>query len=106
VFISQLQAADELRRLSEPEGGWKKFQNEESYNLYPSPDICIIKIIKSKMGGVRRKHGGKKNVCVFCWEIQKKIDQLEDLDLDRDNIKMDHRKIEWGGYGLHSSGSR
>jgi hypothetical protein len=86
-----------LRRIfglkrDEVTGGWRKLQNEELHNLYPSPSI--IRMIKSR----KMKWGGHKT-------RRKKRPQLgrpRRRWVD-DNIKMDLRERErdrMGWYGL------
>jgi hypothetical protein len=61
-----------LRRIFRPKRGevtgvWRRLDNEEHHNLYPSPSI--IRMIKSRMRWVRRgMHTG------YWWESQKERD--------------------------------
>jgi hypothetical protein len=80
-------------KRDEVTGGWRKLHNEELHNLYPSPSI--IRMIKSRRtslaGHVTRK--GKRN----WWEIRQKRPLERVRHRWVDNIKMDLRKIGWGG---------
>jgi hypothetical protein len=69
-----------LRRIFGPKrddvtGDWRKLQNEELHNLYPSPNI--IRMIKSrKMGwaGHVARMGGRGMHIGYWWESQKERD--------------------------------
>jgi hypothetical protein len=80
-------------------GSWTKLYNEELHNLYSSPNV--IKMIKSRRmrwAGHVASTDRRKMHERFWWENQKERDQpLGKVRCRWENIKMDFRKIGWGG---------
>jgi hypothetical protein len=93
-----------LRRIFGPKkdevtGGWRKLHNEELHNLSSSPNIHVIRMMKSK--GMRRgracnTNGWKRNTCRI---LVGKPEENRPLGRSRrrwvDNIKRDLREIGW-----------
>jgi hypothetical protein len=66
-------------------GYWRKFHNEELHNLYSSPNIGVITVIKPRSMRQARHAPriGETNAYRVSVESQKERDHQEDLDVDR-----------------------
>jgi hypothetical protein len=70
-----------LRRTFGPErdegkGGWRKLHNDELHDLYASPNIIRIIIVKEdELGSVCSTNGGRKGTHIgYWWESQRERD--------------------------------
>jgi hypothetical protein len=43
-------------------GGWRRLHDEKLYNLYPSPDIIIIKLVTSRMVGLAAREAHMEDI--------------------------------------------
>jgi hypothetical protein len=80
-------------------GGWRKLHNEELHNLYASPSIIrMIKSRRMRWAGHVVRMGPQMNVCRI---LVGKSGGRRQLGRPRHrrvgNIKLDLRKIGWGG---------
>jgi hypothetical protein len=93
-----------LRKLFGPKkdeviGGWRKLHNEELHNLYCSPSIIrMIKLRKMSWAGHVARMKAKMNGCRI---LMGKPERKRQLGRPRRrweiDIKMNLRKIRWGG---------
>jgi hypothetical protein len=79
--------------------GSRKLHNEKLHNLYSSPSIIrMIKSRRMRWAGHVAPVGDKRNAYM---NLVEKPERMRPLGRSRrrweDNIKMDHREIEWGG---------
>jgi hypothetical protein len=88
-------------------GEWRKLHSGELHNLYSSPDI--IRQIKSRRmrwaGHVARMGEGRNVYRVLVGKPEGKRPLGRPRSRWEDGIKMDLREIDWGGFGVDSSGS-
>jgi hypothetical protein len=93
-----------LRKIFGPKGdevigGWRKLHNEELYNMYFSPSI--IRIIKSGRmrwaGHVARMEEKRTAYRILVGKPEGKRPLGRPKRRWEDNIRMDLRKIGWGG---------
>jgi hypothetical protein len=88
-----------LRKIFVPKkeegtGGWRRQRNEELHSSRVSPNI--IRVTKSRrMGWARHvaRMGAKRNACSILVGIREGKNHLEDLEIDRKNIRVDLREI-------------
>jgi hypothetical protein len=93
-----------LRRIfglkrDEVMGGWRKLHNEELHNSYSSPNIIrMIKSRRIRWVGHAGTNGEKRNACrKLVGKPEGKRPSQRQRHRWVDNIKIDLRKIGWGG---------
>jgi hypothetical protein len=78
--------------------GWRRLHNEELHNLYSSNINTMIKLRRMRWAGLVERMGEKRNAYRI---LVGKPEGKRPLGRPRlrwvDNIKVDHRKIGWGG---------
>jgi hypothetical protein len=86
-------------KRDEVTGSWRKLHNEELPNLYSSLNICLIKVLESRMtrlaGHVARM--GRRGMHIrYWWESQEGWRQLRKFRRRReDNIEINLRERVW-----------
>jgi hypothetical protein len=77
---------------------WRKFHNEELHNLYSSPQNEGDQIKENEMGGEYSAHGEMRNAYKILVGNPKENRPLgRPRCRSEDNIKMNYRKIGFGG---------
>jgi hypothetical protein len=86
-------------KREEVAGDWKILHNEELHNLYSSPDIIIIRLIKSRRmrwaGHVARMGDSRNSYNILVAKSGWKRPLERPRRRWEDNIRMDLREIEW-----------
>jgi hypothetical protein len=90
-----------LRRISGPKreevaGGWRRLHNEELHNLYPSPNIRVIKSRRMRWAVHIARGGEMRNIHkILARKVKRKTPLARPRGKWEDNIRMDLMEIGW-----------